>query len=62
MPNNTDIPKHLRKTEKGIVHLKTNDAQEENYGPPESYLEDFEIEKIETLRILETFKPINTDN
>jgi hypothetical protein len=46
----------------GIVHIKNNHNTDDSYYPQECYLEDFEIEKIDSLKFLENFKPIDGGN
>ncbi|MCW8059647.1 hypothetical protein [Agrobacterium tumefaciens] len=58
--NNNSVT--LRKLSKGIVHIKNNFNKDDSYYPQECYIEDFEIEKLKTLKILENFKPIDADN
>ncbi|WP_454703134.1 hypothetical protein [Agrobacterium burrii] len=54
--NNSILQKKLTK---GLVYIQNKDN---SYYPQECYIEDFEIEKINTLKILENFKPIDADN
>lgn len=57
--NNNSFPP--KKQSKGIVHIKNNLNKDDSYYPQECYIEDFEIEKLKTLEILENFKPIDAD-
>lgn len=57
--SNSLPPKGSRK---GIVHIKNNFNKDDSYYPQECYIEDFEIEKLKTLKVLENFKPIDADN
>ncbi len=60
---NDDSNSMFRKEQsKGIVHIKSNYNKDDSYYPKECYIEDFEIEKMNTLKILEDFKPIDADN
>ncbi|MCJ9719970.1 hypothetical protein MOV66_00385 [Agrobacterium sp. SHOUNA12C] len=51
-----------KKFNKGIVHIKNDSNKDESYYPQECYIEDFELEKIKTMQILENFKPVDADN
>jgi hypothetical protein len=62
MKNGDKNPVDPKKPNKGIVHIKSNYNKDESYYPQECYIEDFEIEKIKVLQILESFKPVDADN
>lgn len=57
--NRSSSPKNPRK---GIIHIRNSHNTDESYYPQECYIEDFEIEKIDSLKFLENFKPIDGGN
>lgn len=62
MSDRSRIQKLKSNSNNVIVKRDNTYSNGEYYYPKESYLEDFEIEHIETMQILEYFKPLNTDS
>lgn len=61
MPDSNGSNNNHQKGDKGIAKLNKNNVNNHFDYPIEAYMEDFEIETINTLKILKNFKPINTD-
>ncbi|MDH6298794.1 hypothetical protein [Agrobacterium fabrum] len=59
MQNDDSEPTISAKPRKGIVRVKDKKYNDDLYYPPSCYMEDFEIEEIESLNLLENFKPID---
>jgi hypothetical protein len=62
MLNGKENPVSSKKMNKGIVHIKNNSNNDESYYHVECYIEYFEIEKMNTIQILENFKQVDADN
>ncbi len=62
MKDHNDATNNAENKNRGIVRINKHHSDKGNLNIEEQYLEDFEIEQLKAILIINNFKQINRDN